>query len=71
MGPMTVSEAIVWLEQTLPTRLPELWESLAPPSSAGELELLRAAVAPLEVPLELEAVLSWHNGGPGAAHGGL
>ena len=41
----------------------ELWVSLQPAAFVNDLELVRAAVAPLEVPSELIEVLSWRNGG--------
>jgi hypothetical protein len=52
MKPMSVSDAISCLERVLPTHAPELWESLRPAASREDLQRLRDAVAPLEVPTD-------------------
>jgi hypothetical protein len=36
--------------------------SLRPPASDRDLDELRAAIAPYEIPSELETLLRWHNG---------
>jgi hypothetical protein len=53
------------LDQVLPDRAPQLWQSRRPPASPADLDALRRAVDPYEVPDEVLALLRWANGQQG------
>lgn len=64
MAKMTMPQVLSKLAKLLPSHEPELWESLQPPATGQELELLRESVAPFQVPRDWIELLRWHNGGP-------
>lgn len=57
-----LEEAIERLDSLLADHEPAFAASLNPPVSEGELEVLRAAIAPYDLLEDLEILYRWHNG---------
>jgi hypothetical protein len=62
-----MAEVLDRLDGVLPRRAPRIWESRRPPVTRADLDKLRRAVDPYEVPGEVVAMLRWADG---QVHGG-
>jgi hypothetical protein len=61
----TMEEALERLDRLMPERAAELWTSRRPPVTDADLDRLRRAVAPYELPADLITLLRWSDGVPG------
>jgi cell wall assembly regulator SMI1 len=57
-----IAETLDRLERVLPEHAPELWRSLRPPASTADLDQLRHAVDPHELPGDVLTLLRWADG---------
>jgi SMI1 / KNR4 family (SUKH-1) len=62
MGGVAIEGVLKRLSAVLPGHAPEVWASLRPPVGDDELESLRYAIAPYDLPADLVALLRWANG---------
>jgi hypothetical protein len=60
--PQVVEEVLARLDEVLPLHASWLAESLRPPVTETDLEALRSAVAPYDLPPEVVTMLRWHDG---------
>jgi hypothetical protein len=61
-GVRDIEQVLDRLGGVLPERAPVLWESLRAPVAAADLDALRRAVEPFELPGEVVAMLQWADG---------
>ena len=57
-----MAEVIERLSRVLPESAPELWDSLRPPVTSADLDELRRAADPFEIPDDVVTMLRWHDG---------
>jgi cell wall assembly regulator SMI1 len=61
-GAREIDAVLERLSVVLPERAPALWESLRAPASLADLDALRQAVDPFELPHDVVTLLRWHDG---------
>jgi cell wall assembly regulator SMI1 len=59
---LAMPDVLERLERVLPQAAPDLWQSLRPPCAEPDLDALRNAVEPYELPEDYVQLLKWHDG---------